>query len=38
MNAMIKLIWIFPVVLAVSTATLWRRKRNLYSRLDYLGI
>lgn len=33
-----KIIWLFPVLLAVSTATLWKRKRKFYPRLDYLGV
>ena len=33
-----KIIWLFPVILAVSTASLWKRKRKLYPRLDYLGV
>ncbi len=33
-----KIIWLFPVVLAFGTATLWKRKRKLYPRLDYLGV
>lgn len=33
-----KIIWLVPVVLAVSTASLWKRKRKLYPRLDYLGV
>lgn len=33
-----KILWLFPVVLAVSTATLWKRKKKSFLRLDYLGV
>ena len=35
---MIKFMWLFPVVLAVSTATLWKRNRKSYAVVEYLGI
>jgi hypothetical protein len=33
-----KIMWLFPVVLAVSTATLWKRKRKFYTGREFLGI
>ena len=33
-----KAMWLFPVVLAVGTATFWKRKRRSLSSMDYLGV